>query len=97
MILNKSGYISRLDPLLDDTSKLKRLHLEEDKVLNNIIYMEQRITNLLKKLKNQNKISEKNYDDLYLSGSKPGTLYGLGKTQKALEERVPTFVQFCLQ
>ena len=91
VIQNKSGYIWRLNPLLDDTSKLKSLYLEQDKVLNNIIYMEQRIIDLLKKLKNQNKISEINYDNLYPSGSKPGILYGLGKTQKALKDRVRTF------
>ena len=38
---------------------LKRLHLEEDKVLNHIIHMEEHIIDLLKSLKNQNEISEK--------------------------------------
>ena len=41
--------------------------------------MEQRIIDLLKSLKNQNEISEKNYDNLYPSGSKPGIIYGHGK------------------
>ena len=90
MILNQSYCISRLNRILDETSKFKRLHLEEDKVLTHIIYMEQRIIDLLKSLGNQNEISEKNYN-LYPSCSKPGLLYGLGKTQKALEDWIPTF------
>ena len=49
------------------------------KVLNHKIHMEQRIIDLLKSLKNQNEISEKNYDNLYPSGSKPGIIYGHGK------------------
>ena len=90
VILNKNDYISRLNRILDETSKFKRFHLEKDKVLSHIIYMEQRIIDLLKSLGNQNEISEKNYN-LYPSCSKPGLLYGLGKTQKALEDWIPTF------
>ena len=53
--------------------------------------MEQCITDLRKSLNNQNEISEKNYDNLYPSGSKPGILYGLGKIHKALEDGIPAF------
>ena len=63
-ILNKRCFISRLNRILDDTSKFKGLHLEEDKVLNHIIHWEQCINDLLK---NQNQISEKKYDNLYRS------------------------------
>ena len=56
VILNKNDYISRLNQVLDDTSKLKRIHLEEDKVLNHIIHMERRIIDLVKSLKNQNEL-----------------------------------------
>ena len=49
--------------------------------------MEQRIIDLLKN--NQNEISEKNYDNLYSSSSKPEILYGIGKIHKALEDGIP--------
>ena len=91
MILNKNDHISRLNLILDDTSKFKRLHPEEGKVLNHIIHMQQRITDLLKSSKNQNEISEKIYDNLYLSGSEPGILYGFGKIHKAFEDGIQTF------
>ena len=58
MILIKNNYISRLNRILDDSSKFTRLHLEEGKVLNHIFHTEQRIIDLLKSLKNQNEISE---------------------------------------
>ena len=53
--------------------------------------MEQRIIDLFKSFKNQNEISEKNYGNLYASGSKPGILYVLVKIHKALEDGIPTF------
>ena len=83
VILNKSNFISRLNRILDDTSKFKRFYLEEGKVLNHVIDMEQRIIDFLKSLKNQNEISEKNYDNLYPSGPKPGILCGFGEIHKA--------------
>ena len=49
------------------------------------------ITELLRSLKHQNEISEKNYDNLYPSGSKRGILYGLGKIHEVLEVGLPTF------
>ena len=63
-ILNERCFMSRLNRILDDISKFKGLHLEEDKVLNHIIHLEQCINDLLK---NQNEISKKKYDNLYRS------------------------------
>ena len=53
--------------------------------------MEQRITDLVKSLKTQNEISDKNHDTLYQPGLKPGMLYGLGKIHKSLEDGISTF------
>ena len=47
-----------------------------NKDLNCIINFEKRATDLLKKLKNKNVISEETYCKLSPFGSKPGTLYG---------------------
>ena len=33
VILNKNDYISRLNRILDDISKLKRFHVEEGKII----------------------------------------------------------------
>ena len=58
-------------------------------------YREERIIDLLKSLKNE--ISRKNYDNFYLSDSKPRILYRLGKIHKAWRMEFQLFVQFCPQ
>ena len=52
--------------------------------------MEERIIRLLKSLEDQGEIFEKERNDLYSSGSKPGVLYGLAKIHKALEDGIPS-------
>ena len=67
------------------------MNIEEGKALNYLIHMEERIICLLKSLADQGEISEKEKNDLYPSGSKPGVLYALAKIHKALEEGIPSF------
>ena len=47
-----------------------------------IMHSEDKINRMLKKLKNDNIITEEEYKHLYASGSTPGTLYGLPKIHK---------------
>ena len=79
VILNKSDYISKWSKILEDTYTFKRVNVEEGKALNHLIHMQERIIRLLKSLEDQSEISEKERNDLYSSGSKPGILYGLAK------------------
>ena len=67
------------------------MNVEEGKALNHLIHMQERIIRLLKSLEDQSEISEKERNDLYSSGSKPGVLYGLAKIHKALEDGIPFF------
>ena len=69
-VLIPSDYISKLSKMLEDTSKFKRVTVEEGKALNHLIHMEERIIRLLKSLEKQGEISEKERNDLYPSGSK---------------------------
>ena len=91
VILNSSDYISKLSKILEDTSKFERVSIEEGKALNHLIHMKERIIRLLKSLKDEGEISEKEKNGLYPSGSKPGVLYGLAKIHKALEDGTPSF------
>ena len=91
VILNSSDYISKLSKILEVTSKFERVNIEEGKALNHLIHMKERIIRLLKSLKDEGEISEKEKNDLYPSGSKPGVLYGLAKIHKALEDGAPSF------
>ena len=67
------------------------MNVEEGKALNHLIHMEKQIIRLLKSLENQGEISKKERSDLYLSGFKPGVLYGFAKIHKALEDGTPSF------
>ena len=91
LILNRNDYVSKLNKMLEDTSKFKRVNIEKGKSLNNLIHMEERIIRLFKSLEGQGEISKKVKNDLYRSGSKPGVLYGLAKIHKALEDGTPSF------
>ena len=62
VIFNKNDYISRMEVILNDSSKFQKLSIDQNKVLNHIIHMENRITDVLKKLKKKNK----NVDDTFL-------------------------------
>ena len=53
--------------------------------------MEEQSIRLFKSVEDQGEISEKEKNDLYPSGSKPGVLYGLAKIHKALEDGAPSF------
>ena len=47
--------------ILNDSSKFQKLSIDQNKVLNHIVYMENRIIDVLKKLKNKKIISENKY------------------------------------
>ena len=77
VILNRSDYISKLSKIFEDTSRLKRVNIEERKALNHLIHTEERIVPFFKSLEDQ--------------GSKPGVLYGFTKIHKVLEDETPSF------
>ena len=56
VILNRSDYVSKLNKMLEDISKFKRVNIEEGKALNHLIHMEERIIRLLKSLESQGEI-----------------------------------------
>ena len=53
VILNKNDYISEMKVILSDSPKFQKLSIDQNKVLNHIIHMENRIIDVLKKLKNK--------------------------------------------
>ena len=91
IILNINDYISKMKVILSDSSKFQKLSIDQNKVLDNIVHMENRITDVLKKLKSKKIISEKKYEDLYPMGSSPGILYDPAKIHKTVKDGVPPF------
>ena len=71
VILDKDSYLKSVETLLKDSSKFKNIPIAPNKDLNYIINSEKRVTDLLKKLKNKNAISEESYNKLRPVGSKP--------------------------
>jgi hypothetical protein len=79
VILDKDDYISKMNTILNDTTKFECL--SEDPTISR----ETSLTNLLRRLKNKGYISEDFYDMARPTGSNPGRLYGLPKIHKVKE------------
>ena len=80
VLLNRTDYINKMNAILSDGSKFKKI-TEKDPFRETIAH-EDRINRFLNKLKDNSIISSQQYDNLYASGSAPGTLYGLPKVHK---------------
>ena len=79
VILDKDDYDQKIDTILADTSKFQLLNEDPVKVT---LQRENQVKSLLKKLKAENALSEKNYNELYATGSRICILYGLPKIHK---------------
>ena len=66
--------------ILNDRSKLTDL----EKILNHLAHMKNRVTDVLKNLKEKIQISNEQYKYLSLLVSRPEIMYGLAKLQKPL-------------
>ena len=53
--------------------------------------MENRVTDVLKNLRDKKEISIEQYKDLSPSGSRPGIMYGLAKVHKIVTDGLPSF------
>ena len=63
VLLNRNDYIKRLNEMLSDSSKFKKLNVKPGKEINFLLQQEDRLTNFLKKVKRS--ISEQLYKELY--------------------------------
>ena len=78
-MFNKDEYHKKMDEILDNTSKFELL---DDDAVKLTIKRENQVKALLKKLKSDNCINAKTYNELYPIGSSIGILYGLPKIPK---------------
>ena len=90
VILDKDSYLKSVETFLKDSSKFKNIPVTPDKDLNYVINSEKEVTDLLKKIKNKNAISEETYNKLRSVGSEPETLYGSAKVHKPLKKWITT-------
>ena len=79
VILNKQDYHSKMNNILNDSSKFK---LITDDLFNVLITKEDKINRLLSKLKKGKEISDCEFGEIYAIGTLPGILNGLTKIHK---------------
>ena len=79
VIINRADYKARMQDILSDKTKFD---LVDNTVLRETLTKETKLTNLLKELKQEEIISEQQFDELKPIGSRPGILYGLPKVHK---------------
>ena len=91
MIIDKCSYISAIEEILDDNSKFSKLDIPAGKEINHIVNLEKRITSEPKLLKDKKVIDKSTYKSIKPVGSRPGTLYGLGKIHKETRNEISPF------
>ena len=77
--------------ILNDSSKFHKVYIDHDKILNHLTHMENRVTDVLKNLRDKKEISMEQYKDLSPSGSRPGIMCGLAKVHKLVTDGLPSF------
>lgn len=89
VILNKADYVKRMNELLNDTSKFKKVKVKQGNDYNYIINQQLRITKMLHKLVKKGSMTNELYEELKPVGTQPSVLYGLGKVHKPLVNNIP--------
>ena len=90
VILNKEDYVSKMNPIIEDTSKFTQINDNWFKTNQQILVClvigwfghEDQTNRYLYKLLQDKAIDKPLYDHLHLSSSRPGILYGLPKIHK---------------
>ena len=79
VIMNKSDYISKMNLVLEDSTKFKKI--EED-VYKTLLQREDKNNRLVNEIYKKGIINEETKNKLRATGSTPGTMYGLPKIHK---------------
>ena len=81
-----------MENILNDKSKIQKVYIGHNKILNHLLQMENRVADILKNVGNKNEISIEQYKDLSPSGPRPGIMFGLVKVHKNIkEDGLPSF------
>ena len=91
VITDRSKYLEGIKSLLLDSSKFMQLPIDEGKWINYIVNLESKLKDRSKVLKNEEKISEKEFDSICPVGTMPGILYGNPKVHKTVVNNTPKF------
>ena len=80
VLLDRNDYIERMNEMLSDSSKFKKLDIKPGKEINSLLQQEDRLNNFLERV--ERSISDQLYKEFYPRGSQPGIMYGLSKIHK---------------
>ena len=90
-IVDKAGYLDKMENLLNDTQKFEKINLQNDGILNFAVNQEKSVDNIFKKLVATNSISEETRKSLKPVGTRPGIMYGLCKVHKDIIDNFAPF------
>ena len=91
VITNRTKYLEGIKSLLSDSNKFMQLPFDEGKWINYIINLKNKLKDRFKVLKNEEKISKKEFDSISLVGTKPGILCGNPKVHNTVVNNTPKF------
>ena len=91
VLLNRKDDVCKMKDILSDSSKFHKIYIVHDKILNHIIQMENRVTDVLKNRRDKKEISSQQYKDLRPSGSRNGIMYVLAKVHEIVRDGLPSF------
>ena len=78
-------------PTRRKSTKVSVSYIDRDKILNHLIHMENRVTDVLNNLRDKKEISSEQYKDPSPSGSRSGIMYSLAKVHKIVTDGLPSF------
>ena len=90
VILNRKDYVCKMKNILNDMSKFQNIYIDHDKILNHLIHIENRVTDILKYVRGKKEIFIEQYKDLSPSGSRPGIMYGSAEVHKIVTDGLPS-------
>ena len=91
VITDRTKYLEGIKSPLLDSSKFKQLPIDENKWINYTVSLESKLKDHFKVLKNEEKISEKEFDSICLVGTTLGILYGDPKVHKTVVNSTSKF------
>ena len=91
VFISKSDYKTNVKDIWSDSTKFKKLEIDEKKQLNFLLNSEKKLKDIIKPLYQKECLTKKEYDSIYPTGSRPGILYGSAKVHKPIIDNCPSF------
>ena len=91
VLIDEIFYTNGIKKLLDNLRQFEKLSIDASKELNFILNCEQKVIDILKEIKNKNRINGDLYNKLHPVCSQSGVLYGLANIYKKVIDGCPNF------